>query len=70
MNKYTIKLVEDKQLSYGSIYNLELVELENLKIYIKIYLKTRFIQISKSPKVTSIFFDQKLDRNLHLYINY
>ena len=43
MNKYAIELMEDKQSFYGSIYTLKLVELEILKIYIEIYLKTEFI---------------------------
>lgn len=43
LNKYAIKLEEAKQLSYRLICSLGLVELENLKTYIKIYLKTGFI---------------------------
>ena len=43
MNKYTIKLIEEKQLLYGSIYILSLVKLVILKVYIETYLKTEFI---------------------------
>lgn len=43
INEHTIKLVKGKQPSYRLIYILSLVELETLKTYIKIYLKTRFI---------------------------
>lgn len=43
INKYTIKLIDDKQPFYGSIHALSLIELETLKTHIKIYLKTRFI---------------------------
>ena len=43
MNKYAIELINEKQFSYKLIYALSLVELEMLKIYIKIYFKTDFI---------------------------
>lgn len=43
MNEHVINLVESKQLLYRSIYNLSLVKLETLKMYIKTHLKTRFI---------------------------
>lgn len=70
INNSIIEQVEDKQLFYWPIYSLNLVKLEILKTYIKIYLKTRFIQLfiffSKAP----IVFDQKLDGSFCLYINY
>lgn len=34
INKYAILLIEGKQLPYGPIYALKLVELKTLKIYI------------------------------------
>lgn len=34
INKYAIKLIEDKQLFYSLIYSLGLIELEGLKAYI------------------------------------
>ena len=43
INEYTIELEEDKQLSFGLIYSLELVKLETLKIYIKTNLANGFI---------------------------
>lgn len=43
INKHIIELKKGKQLPYRLIYNLSLVELENLKTYIKIHLKTGFI---------------------------
>ncbi len=49
LNEYAIELVEGKQPPYGPIYALSPVELETLKNYIKFYLKTGFIQPSKSP---------------------
>ena len=47
INKYAIKLVEEKELSYKLIYALSLIKLEILKAYIEIYLKTGFIQTFK-----------------------
>ena len=43
INKHTIKLEKSKQLLFGLIYSLQLVELETLKIYIKINLVNNFI---------------------------
>ncbi len=70
MNKYTIKLVKDKQPLYELIYSLGLVKLETLKTYIETHLKTGFIQSSKSPTGSPIFFDQKSDKSLRLCVNY
>ncbi len=60
----------EEKLFYSLIYALSLVELEILKTYIKIYLKTGFIQPFKSPANVPIHVDKKLDGSLHLYINY
>ena len=57
VNDHTIKLEEDKQSSFGSIYNLGLVELKTLKIYIKTNLANGFIQLSKSPVGVPILFN-------------
>ena len=43
INKYIIELEEDKQSLFRSIYNLGLVELKTLKIYIKTNLTNGFI---------------------------
>ena len=43
MNKYAIKLIEEKQLLYKPLYTLSPIELEILKAYIEIHLKTGFI---------------------------
>lgn len=43
INKYTIKLIEEKQPSYRPIYAFIPVELEILKTYIKTYLKIGLI---------------------------
>ena len=66
IDKYTIKLEDSKQLFYRPIYSLRPVELETLKIYIKIHLKTGFIYPFKSLADTSILFNKKPDGNLCL----
>ena len=43
INKHAIKLVKGKELPYGPIYKLGLVELEILKAYLETHLKTAFI---------------------------
>ena len=69
MNKYAIKLVENKQPPYRLIFSLASVEQETLKTYIETYLKTGFISPSKSLANAFIFFDQKQDRSLCLLID-
>lgn len=70
INKYTINLELSKQLLYGLIYSLRSIELEILKTYIEINLVNSFICLSKFFVKDFIFFVQKLDSNIHLYINY
>ena len=70
LNEYIINLDNTKQLSYGPIYSLGLLELETLKTYIETHLKTGFIQSFKFPVGASILFDKKPDSNLRLYIDY
>ena len=70
INEFAIKLIEGKQLPYGPIYSLELVELETLKTYIETHPKTKFVQPSKSPAGASIFFDKKPKRSFRLCVNY
>ena len=43
LNELVINLEHGKQLTYGSIYSLGPMEIELLKTYIEIYLKTGFI---------------------------
>lgn len=69
-NKYVIKLVESKHLSYELIYSLNLVELEIVQIYIETYLKTELIRSSKSLAGALKLFHKKFDNSLQLYINY
>ena len=70
LNKHAINLENGKQPPYEPIYSLNLVELETLKTYIKIHLKTRFIQPSKSPAGTPILFNKKQDGSLRLCVDY
>ena len=70
INYHAIKLVNDWQPPYGSIYSLGPIKLEILKAYIKNNLTNDFIRPSKSPTGALIFFDKKSDGCLRLYINY
>lgn len=47
-----------------------MIELENLKTYIKTHLKTKFVRFFKSGTCDCILFDQKLDKKLYLCICY
>ena len=57
INDYAIKLEEGKQLLFGLIYSLKLVELETLKTYIKANLANGFSWPFMSPAKVPIFFD-------------
>ena len=70
INEYAIELVKGKQSPYSPIYSLGSIELEMLKAYIKTYLKTRFIRLSKLPKGIPIFLNKKLVGSLYLYVNH
>ncbi len=70
MSKYPIELVDGKQPVYGLIYAFSPKELETLKVYIKTYLKIRFIWLFKSSADTFIFFDKKPNGNFYLYVDY
>ncbi len=70
INEHAIELIDRKQPFYRPIYALSPVELEMLKTYIEIHLKTGFIWPFKSPARALIFFDKKLDSNFCLCINY
>ena len=70
INDYAIKLVNDWQPLYSSIYSLRLVEVETLKTYMKNNLANSFIRSSKSFTKIPIRFDKKSDRNLKLYVDY
>lgn len=70
INDHAIDLVKSQQPSYRSIYSLGSIELEILKIYIKINLANNFICPFKSPVNTSILFVRKPNSSFWLYINY
>ena len=70
INEHVIEIVKGKQPLYSLIYSLVSVKLEILKTYIKIYLKTGFIQSSKFSADAPIFFDQKRDKSLCFDIDY
>ena len=69
-NQYAIELKEGKQPPYGPIYSLSPVELETLKTYIEIHLKTGFIRPSKSFAGAPILFNKKPDGSFCLCIDY
>ena len=46
------------------------MELETLKAYVKTNLANGYIRLSKSLPGALIFFERKLDRSLHLCVNY
>ena len=64
INNYAIELVDDKQLLYGAIYSISLVELKILRTYIKNNLANRFIRLFKSLVRTLILFDKRPDKKL------
>ena len=70
INKHVIKLEKNKQLFFGPIYSLELVELEVLKIYIETNLANSFICLSKSLAKVPILFNWKLDKSFWLWVDY
>ena len=65
---HTIKLIKNQQLFYRSIYSLGLIKLEILKAYIKTNLSNMFIKSYELPTDAYIFFDQKLDKSICLYV--
>lgn len=56
INNHPIDQIDNEQPPYGLIYNLEPVELETLKTYIKTNLANGFITSSKLPVAALILF--------------
>ena len=56
INDHSINLLNNKQLPYGPIYSLRLIELKLLKTYIKANLANSFINSSKSLSSILILF--------------
>lgn len=69
VNKYTIKLVEDKLPSPDPISTPSLVQLGIFKTYRETYIKIEFIRSSKFFIRVLILFHKKLDRRLCLFVN-
>ena len=69
-NEHAIELKKGKQLPYKPIYSLRPVELETLKIYIKIIWANGFIHASKSPASTPILFVRKPNSSFCWCVNY
>lgn len=57
--KHAIDLEFDKELFYGPINSLSLIELKTLKIYINTNISNNFICLLKSPTKALILFVQK-----------
>ena len=70
INNHAIKLVEEIQLPFESMYSIRRVDLDTLKMYIKINLANKFIWPFKSLTDASILFDWKRDCNFRLYVDY
>ena len=70
INKYVINLEIDMQLLYKLIYSFEFIELETIKIYIKIILANGFILFFKSFTRAIILFIKISDKKLYLYFNF
>lgn len=69
INEHALKLIKNKQFSYGPIYRLGRVEQEMMKAYMETHLRTGFIRPSKSSAGTSIFLDNKPDKSLRLCVS-
>ena len=70
VNKHAIEFEKDKEPSYGLICGLKPVGFQIFKTYIKTNLANGFIQASKSPASTPIFFICKPNSSLCFYVNY
>lgn len=70
INRYIIKIEENKQPPYRLIYALSPVELKTLKTYMETHLETGFIQSSKLPTGDFILLDKKLDSSPYLCVDY
>lgn len=62
--------IEDKELTFDSIYNLSTIELKILREYIDDHLKREFITFSVSSTESSILFVKKKNESLRLCVNY
>ena len=67
---HTIPIQESKEVLFGPIYQISTKELEELKNYININLKKRFIRESQLPAGSPVLFVPKPNRKLKLCIDY
>lgn len=65
-----IKIKEEKQPSFRSVYDKSLTELRVLRDYINVMLAKKFIWPSKSPSEALAFFVPKKNRGLCLYVDF
>lgn len=70
INNHAIKLINDWQPSYNSIYSLEPIKLEIFKAYIENNLANGFIKPFKSTIRVFIYFNEKPNNSLKLYVDY
>ena len=67
---HAIDLIDGKQSSYDTIYNLNKMKLETLRGYIESNLANDFIRSSISPARSSILFVRKSGGDLRLCVDY
>jgi hypothetical protein len=67
---HVIKLKNDKQFLYESLYNLFNSELKTLRLYLDDALKRDIIKHSINSIETSILFVSKKNEKLRLYVDY
>jgi hypothetical protein len=67
---HAIEMIENKSLSFESIYNLSIIELKTLREYLNEHLKKRFITLSHSSTKVSILFVKKSSEDLRLCVDY
>ena len=70
LNQHAIKLQEDHQPPYKTIYSLGPVKIETLETYIETNLTNGFIWPSKSPASAFILFIKKPNSSLCLCVDY
>ena len=70
INNHFINLLNDKQLSYGFIFSIELIKLEMFKTYIQGNSTNSFIRLFKFFASILILFIKKKDISFYLNIDY
>lgn len=70
INKYSIKLENNKQLLYKQIHSLGPMKLEIFKTYLENNLANNFIQLFKFPVDASSLFFQRINNISFLCVDY